>query len=273
MKNLVLFTLSFLLLQNTYAQIPEILHKEKSEIGIPDDFGKKNSEKILPKIRFKDTIQNVILINKENITTDGYNFLIDIPIKAEKNPIGIFVNDEQIPVELFFGRKSFLPNQKEIFLFTPDWTFLKEIEEEQKRTGVHIKAYRKKVYHIKRNNTGYKVDTLILPDNTKFIFQKTKPKENEIKFYYSDCYGSTCCPRDDRWDSYEAVQNKIKLFEEQNNLSINKDSNSFGEEGEHCTSYNLNELTNEQKLLFIQEIKNEHKEQFPQIFLLVTVEK
>ncbi len=273
MKSLLTFILPILLLQNIYAQIPEILHKEKSEIGIPDDFGKKNSEKKVPKIRFKDTIQNVVLVNKENIFTDGNNFLIDIPIKVEKNPIGIFVNDERIPVELFFDRKSFLYGQNEFFLFTPDWTFLKEIEEEQKRTGAHIKAYRRKVYHIKRNNTSYKVDSLILPENVKFTFQKSSDKENDIKFYYSDCYGSVCCPKDDKWDSYEAVQNKIKLFEEQNNLSINKDSNSFGEEGEHCTSYNLNGLTTEQKFLFIKEIKNETKEQFPQIFLPVTAEK
>ncbi|MFA7686859.1 MAG: hypothetical protein WCY25_03220 [Moheibacter sp.] len=273
MKNLLLLTLSILLFQNLQAQTPQIFHKQKSEIGIPNDFGKNSSEKTVPKVKFKDTIQSVILINKENITTDGYNFLIDIPITAEKNPIGIFINDEQIPVELFFERKSFLPGQNEIFLFTPDWRFHEKMIEEQKKLDIHIKdTHRELVYHIKRNNTGYTVDTLILLNTTKFIFQKTKLKENEVKFYYYDCYGSVCCPRDDRWDSYEAVQNKIKLFEEQNNLSINKDSNSFGEEGEHCTSYLLDDLTNEQKLLFIQEIKSVNKEEYPQIFHPAVIE-
>lgn len=80
MKNLLLLTLSILLFQNLQAQTPQIFHKQKSEIGIPNDFGKNSSEKTVPKVKFKDTIQSVILINKENITTDGYNFLIDIPI-------------------------------------------------------------------------------------------------------------------------------------------------------------------------------------------------
>lgn len=272
MKNLLLFTLSFLLFQNLQAQTPQIFHKQKLEIGLPNDFEKKSSEKTVPKVKFKDTIQNVILINKENITTDGYNFLIDIPITAEKNPIGIFLNDKTMPVELFYDRKSFLPTQNEIFLFTPDWEFQKEIIDKQERMGIHIKAYRRKVYHIKRNNTGYTVDTLILPNTTKFIFQKTKLEENEIKFYYDDCYGSVCCPRDDRWDSYKDVQNKIKNFEKENNVLIHKSSNSFGEEDEHCTTYNLSELTNEKKLLFIKEIKSVNKEAYPQIFHPAVIE-
>ncbi|SMC57046.1 hypothetical protein [Moheibacter sediminis] len=273
MKNLLTFIFLILLLQNIHAQTPQIFYKEKSEIGIPDDFGKKNSEKKITQIKFKDTIQNIILVRKKNIATDGNNFLIDIPIKAEKMPIGFFIEDEKIPLELYFDRKSFLPAQNEFFLFTPDWEFHKEIIEEQKRTGIHIKnAHRRKVYHIKRNNTGYKVDSLIVPDNTNITFRKTETETNAIKFYYSDCYGSVCCTRDDKWDSYEAIQNTIKDFEKQNNLIIPKSSNSFGEEGEHCTSYNLDEFTTEQILSFIKEVKSETREQFPQIYLPSIIE-
>jgi len=270
MKNLITFFFSILLLQNIGAQTPQILHKEESPIGIPDNFGKNNSEKTAPKIRFKDTIQNVILINKENVFTDGFNFIIDIPIVPEKNAIGIFVNDENIPIELFFDKKSFLSGQNEIFIFMPDWKFRKEIIEEQKRTGLHIKADRKIVYHIKRNNVDYNVDTLVLKDNPQFIFKN--PEIRESKFYFYDGYGSVCCPKDKRWASYEAVQNKIKLFEKQHNLIIPKISNSFGEEGEHSTTYDLDELTTEQKFLFIKEIKSHEKGQFPQIYLPTIIE-
>lgn len=61
----------------------------------------------------RDTVFNdVIPIHHQYVTTDGNDFLIDMPIPAQKEPIVIFNNDRRIPVELFFDRKSFLSRAK-----------------------------------------------------------------------------------------------------------------------------------------------------------------
>lgn len=110
----------------------------------------------------RDTVFNdVISIPYQYVTTDGTDFLIDMPIQEQKEPIVIFYNDRRIPVQLFFDRKSFLSKQNEIILITPNWEYHDEIIETQKREGIHIKAYvGNKIYHIKRNNAAPKVDSL-----------------------------------------------------------------------------------------------------------------
>ena len=209
---------------------------------------------------------NVILINSTDVTTNGYDFLIDIPIKSQKKPIVISNNDWRIPAKLFFDRKSFLSDQDEILLITFDWEFYKEIREKEKRLGIHIKASRQKFYHIQRNNTGFKVDSLSVGTHDpfkpiKFNFIKPELQENEVKYYYQDCYGSGCCPRDTKRDIYPIIQNKIKLFEEKNKLNVTRNVHtiSMGEEGERCIYYPLSDLTNDQRLHFFQILKDADK--------------
>ena len=71
----------------------------------------------------------MILIKNTDVTTNGKDFLIDIPIKPQKEPIIIFNDDERIPTNLFFEIKSFLSEQYELFLIKPNWEFWKEIIE------------------------------------------------------------------------------------------------------------------------------------------------
>lgn len=217
-----------------------------------------------------DTIfNNVILIKQENVTTNGNDFLIDIIIKYQKEPIIIFNSDRTIPTKLFFDRKTFLSNQNELILITPDWEFQKEILEREKREGIHIKAERHKFYNIKRSNSDYQIDSLSVSihDVWKPItlnFKNYEVKENEKKYYYNDCYGSVCCPRDGKWDVYETIQKKVNLFEEKNKVTItNEDvvTLNMGKEGEHCTLYLLSNLSNEQKLHFFQIFKESKSRQ------------
>ncbi|NLN32517.1 MAG: hypothetical protein GX159_02855 [Flavobacteriaceae bacterium] len=274
MKRLLTLTVLLLLLScDSNAQ------QDNRTIGIPDDFGKVKPKKAEKKFEIKDSIiNNVILIEKEKVFTNGSNFLIDMPIKVQKEPIIIFNNDNRIPVELFFERKSFLYGQNEILLITRDWEYYESLREDERNTpGLHLIPYvQNKFYHIKRNNKSYNVDSLSIrmDDPRKPItlnFIKPEFNDGETIYYYADGYGSICCPRDKRWDYYEAIQNYIKLFAEKNNIKLeNTRSVSNGEEGEHSSFYSLTELTNEQKLLFIQEIKNITGEKFPQIHLPIT---
>lgn len=201
---------------------------------------------------------NVILIKNTDVSTNGFHFLIDIPIKPQKDPIVIFNDDFRIPAKLFFSRSSFLSEQNEIILITPDWEFRKEIIEEQKRTGLHIKASRDKIYHIKRNGSGNQVDSLSvvlqgINNPIKINFKNPELKENEVKYFFKECYGSTCCPENPSW-KFEKERKETK-----NNFNIEHKVNVYknayreikGKEGEHCDYYTLSDLTSKQKIEFL----------------------
>lgn len=205
----------------------------------------------------RDTVfNNVILIKSTDVSTNGFHFLIDIPIKPQKEPIVIFNNDFRIPSKTFFSRNSFLYGQNEFILITPDWEFHKEIIEEQKRTGLHIKASRDKIYHIKRNSSGYEVDILSvvlqgINNPIKINFQNPELKENEVKYFSKECYGSD--PKDPnlKWrQERDVIRNN---FNEKYNVNVYKNfyRQIMGKEGEHCDYYTLSDLNNVQKIEFL----------------------
>lgn len=201
---------------------------------------------------------NVILIKNTDVSTNGFHFLVDILIKPQKEPIIIFNDDFRIPAKLFFSRNSFLYGQNEIILITTDWVFEKEIREREKREGIHIKAHRNKIYHIKRSGSEYEVDSLsvVLNDPRKPItinFNNPVLKENEVKYFFQECYGSTCCPKDENWD-FQQDRNEMKNnFNEKHSVNVYKNvyRQVLGRENEHCDYYTLTDLTNEQKIEFI----------------------
>lgn len=202
---------------------------------------------------------NVIPIERTDVTTNGADFLIDIPIKPQKEPIVIVNHDRRIPTNLFFDRRTFLSEQKELFLITFDWEFQKKIREQERREGLHIKAARHKIYHILRNYDDYQVDstTITLQSSpiVKLNFTIPKLEENEMKIYYVENYGSICCPRDWRHSFSKEIEKDIKLFEDKNGVIISVNSMTTGKEGEKTNNYKLDNLTKEQKLQFFQIFK------------------
>lgn len=201
---------------------------------------------------------NVILIKNTDVSTNGFHFLIDIPIKPQKEAIVIFNDDFRIPAKLFFDRSSFLWEQNEIILITTDWVFKKEIREREKREGIHIKAHQNKIYHIKRSDSTYEVDSLsIVMHNPskpiKINFKNPELQENEVKYFHQECYGSICCPKDINWD-FEQDRNEMKNnFNQKYNVNVYKNvyRKIRGKEGERCDYYTLSDLTNQQKIEFI----------------------
>src|SRR5690554_5636518 len=217
---------------------------------------------------------NVVLIKNTNVSTNGFHFLIDIPIKPQKDPIVIFNDDFRIPAKLFFSRSSFLWEQNELILIMPDWQYYNNIEEtERKNPGLKLHPYRQnKVYHIQRNNTKPQIDSLSIrmDDPRKPItinFNNPELKENEVKYFFKECYGSTCCPKDENWD-FKQENDKIKdNFNKKENVNIYKNvyRQVLGRESEHCDYYTLSDLTNEQKIAFFRtpkQIPNSHLKDF-----------
>ena len=214
----------------------------------------------------RDSIfNNVILINNADVSTNGFHFLIDIPIKPQKDPIIIFNDDFRISANLFFSRNSFLYGQNEFILITPDWEYYKNIEQtERKNPGLKLHPYRQnKVYHIQRNNTKPQIDSLSIrmDDPRKPItinFNNPELKENEVKYFFKECYGSNCCPRDPKWDYQNDRNEMINNFNKKHNVSVyqNVYRLDLGRESERCDYYTLSDLTNEQKIEFIFPPKN-----------------
>lgn len=268
MKYLTLILLIFIGINNLYAQILEREYTPdmpKMPLSVPDS--PKNPSKSLVSVH--DTIfKDAIAIQEKDVITDGNIFLIKFPIKEQKEPIVIWNLDRRIPSQVFFERKSFLYGQNEILLITPDWKAIEDKDNPLPKINL---------YHISRNNTGFSVDSLnVSQDESKKIkIYSHSPYWNEkkVKFMLTDGYGSSCCPRDDGWNFYKAVQEQIKLFEEQNKVVIPKTGQSLGEEGEHIVFYQLDNLSDEQKLMFIHNIRTARNEQFSKIFTAESNEK
>lgn len=218
--------------------------------------------------------KDVILISEKDVTANGTDFLIDIPITSKNASVTLFNNDFRIPSKLFFERKSFLPDQNDFFLITPDWSYYKAIRESEKRSGLHLKPIKQgKVYHIQRNNTGFKVDSLTIqldrPGNPVISnYKDLKLQENEAMYYYLDCVGSDCCPRDTKWNLIAEIYDAVKIFEERYQVDVYRGmlSVASGKEGEHCDYYKLATLTNEQKIEFYHILEAAVPE-YPRIYL------
>lgn len=109
----------------------------------------------------KDSIFNeVYIIKSENIIKNDNVLFINIAIQTQKTPVVFISSDRNVTAKLFCDRRLFLPEQNEFILITPDWEFIKEIREIEKREGIHIKAEKHKFYYIERNITDCKIDSL-----------------------------------------------------------------------------------------------------------------
>ncbi|MFC3161339.1 hypothetical protein SAMN05443633_101413 [Chryseobacterium arachidis] len=210
---------------------------------------------------WKDKVfDNVILIKDENVFQSGELILIDIPLKIKSAESLIFYNASHIPNKLFFDEKAFLPQVKEFILISPDTEYYKNVREFANR----IKGYAEpiktdKFYFVKRD--AAKWDSVSLNSENypiiKFKNLQTAIPEKSIVSYYSEYFGSTCCPRDKKWNFFTEDNKKsyLSLLQELKNENIIvKEVYSFlhGKEGEHSYFYPLKELSNEQKLIFIK---------------------
>lgn len=202
---------------------------------------------------------NVILIQKEDVSTNGHDFLIDIPIVPQQKSIIIYNRDGRVPANLFFDKRSFLPEQDSVLLITLDWDYYAAVSAENKSSGIHpIPVRQEKFYFIMRHDTSYEVDSFsVRTDDPKrrIIINYAKPKlqENEVAYYYQECYGSVCCPKDANLDLTKDRNSVKSDFNEKYNVDVYKNAYRLllGFEGEHCNLYSLSDLTNEQKIEFI----------------------
>ncbi len=197
------------------------------------------------------------MIKNEDVIQYGDLFLIDIPVKIGSNEKLVFYNASHIPNRLFFDKNVFLPQINEFILISPDKEYYKSVTEfANKIKGCAEPMKTDKFYFVKRNEIKW--DSISLNSQNypkvKYKDKKTSVSKNTVVSYYSEFFGSVCCPRDKKRDFLADNKNDYFFQQLTNNGIIVKEiySCSFGEEGEYASFYPLKELSNEQKLIFIK---------------------
>ncbi|WP_322545212.1 hypothetical protein [Elizabethkingia miricola] len=233
------------------------------------------------------TYKHVIMIEDEHMVKLGENYLVDIPIQEKPDSVYAFFLNADIPIERLKKPSNFYPSINEFILIVPDWKYYKIIAEEASKQGILIEPLvTNNYYHITRNGGEIKTDSTHISGNGHPYISYTEPEipKGMLQVYYTDSYGSVCCPRDPKWDNKQDDASFIKEFEKNKKLKITDTyRQNNGKEGEHAIYYTLSGLTSLQRLSFILEkksqgIKNKEKKDIvfaPQIFTphFVKIEK
>lgn len=224
---------------------------------------------------FKD----VICIESKDLARLNNNILIHKLLKTDDGHIPVFYNNAQIPDPLFFNSPSFYPELSEFIIISPDWQYYRSVAKSAKKSGLICAEpiTTSKIFHIKRMENKVMVDSIKVQGShhpeVNFSKAFTLP-EDSIAVYFTDCYGSVCCPRDPKWDLKINDKQFIAQFEK---LQHVKTGNTYhqitGKEGEHCTYYTLDGLKPLLKLRFILDKqrslyigKTKYKQGVPQIY-------
>jgi len=203
----------------------------------------------------KDSIfENVIKITDNNIVSNGTDFLFDVSIsKTVELPI-IYVQSE-VPLNLL---STIYPDFTKLIVITPNWTYYKGISNQKLPEGISCAEPMASsiIYEFNRENGRILKDSLIIMGGfPKMKFSENRTlKNNEKEFYYTESYGSTCCPKDLQWDNKPTREEFISNFQYENNSKIVDTYKKItGKDGEVTFFYTLKGLPNLMKLKFILE--------------------
>lgn len=204
-------------------------------------------------LHLKDSVfENVIEIEDKNIEQINSNYLINVSIpKSNKLPV-IFVS-ARVPLDLL---SSLYPEFPKLIVITPNWIYYDKVSKNSFLTKCAEPMASAVIYDFDRQNGTIKKDSLVLMG--KFpemkIIDKPIISSNQIEIYYTESYGSACCPRDQQWDNKPVLKDFITLFEKKNKVTITDTyKKRRGKEGEAIYYYPLKDLPNNLKLKFILE--------------------
>ncbi len=198
----------------------------------------------------------VILINDENVFRSGKLILIDLPVKIEDRKELVFYNASHLPNKLFFDKNIFLPRVNKFTLIAPDHDYYSSIAKSATRMGGCIEPIKTdKFYFVNRNEIKWDSISLDSSDYPIVNFKNHQVAKNEMISYYSEGFGSVCCPRDKKREYLEGDGN-ANFFQKLKDQGIAVKENyscCFGKEGEYNAFYPLKEFSNAQRLVFIND--------------------
>jgi len=227
------------------------------------------------------TFKNVIQISDNTVSTNGKDYLFDIAISdTVKTPV-IFVQAE-IPLNLLNG---IYPTFSKIIVIVPNWTYYKGVSSQKLPKGIKCAEPMASsiIYEFKRENGKFLKDSLIIMGGKGFPemeFNNNLIENSDKKVYYSERYGSDCCPRDQQLDNKPTREEFIIFFEKENSVKIIDTYQEMrGKEGEIVYYYSLKGLSNKLKLKFILERsfyriinrKTKDIEKIPRIYTPTTI--
>lgn len=204
-------------------------------------------------LHLKDSVfENVIEIENKNLEQINSNYLVNVSIpKNNKLPV-IFVS-ARVPLDLL---SSLYPEFPKLIVITPNWFYYDKVSKNSFLTKSSEPIASAVIYDFDRQNGTIKKDSLVLMG--KFpemkIIEKPIISSNQKEIYYTESYGSACCPRDQQWDNKPRLKDFITLFEKENKVTITDTyKKRRGKEGEAIYYYPLKDLPNNLKLKFILE--------------------
>ena len=219
--------------------------------------------------------ENVIEIKDKNVVTNGSDFLFDIAIPEESKTPVLFVS-ATVSQKLLSG---IYPEFSRIIVVSPNWNFYNETARKAKENGIYCAEpiASSVIYEFKRENGKILKDSLVLMGSfpEMKIVSPPKIKPNQVLVYFTERFGSRCCPKDLQWENSPKREEFIANFESENKAKIGNTYVRYtGKEGESDYHYTLNKLSNELKLHFILErnfyrIVNRHLKdiiKYPRIF-------
>ncbi len=225
--------------------------------------------------------ENVIEITDKNVVTNRSDFLFDVAIPVDsKTPI-VFVS-AKVSQKLLSG---IYPELTRIIVISPNWNYYDENSKQKLPEGVICAEPMASsvIYEFKRQNGKVLKDSLVLMGSfpEMKIVSPPKIKANQTLIYFTEGFGSRCCPKDLQWENSPKREEFVANFERENKTKIGNTYVEYrGKEGESNYYYTLNNLSNELKLRFILErnfyrIINRHLKdiiKYPRIFTPIVLE-
>jgi len=189
---------------------------------------------------------DVYVIKDDQVSQKGNHYLLDLPIRETEDAVVLY-NASTIPNELFWKSPFCYPKQKEITLIvnvSPDVPGTVCIGEEP------VAEFN--VYTIKRTGEGTMVDSTRVYNVTISEKMPAPLSDKEMHYYFTESYGSSCCPTDPKWETAMRAELYLKEFETTHDSSVGSVlSRITGKEGEHAIFYGLDNLAGEELLDFI----------------------
>ncbi|XZF14613.1 hypothetical protein ACTHGU_00600 [Chitinophagaceae bacterium MMS25-I14] len=207
----------------------------------------------------KNTVfNNVIRIDRNDVARKGENYLVDIPMPQDGASVICF-NDARVSNALLCTSLTSYSFLTDITVISPDWAYYDAAAAHALQTGIICAepVTTGKLFHVKKDDKGgIKTDSFIIKGTQPVLHFRnpgTMPADM-IKVYYSEGYGSVCCPRDPRWDNISALMPFVADFEKRHHVKIRGTyTQVYGKEGEHNIFLTLEGLSLQQKLEFILE--------------------
>jgi len=216
---------------------------------------------LLPKLL---RAQTYIELNKENTFHYNNSYLIDIPLKQARGNLLIKDSVEVIPFAAYSKLLHEIDNISFVNRYNLNLIFI--IKELKNKTPVKqgisnrsLNEYVIKYYPKGDIDTLNKIDDKLTQYKPLLNWKSwtNRLKLDSVLIYYSEYYGSGCCPQDTRYAGKITLTDFINEFEKIHQIKIGEQFYIImGEEGEHIVYLTLSGLTPEQKIQFIDERKN-----------------